>query len=98
MNRFVLTKPAERDLLQIQGYLLEKASARIARRVLNEIRIGIAIVGRDPGVGHLRQDLTARPLKFWSIYSYLIVYDPLTQPIQIIRVLHGMSDVEDILN
>jgi antitoxin ParD1/3/4/toxin ParE1/3/4 len=37
-------------------------------------------------------------VKFWPIYSYLIVYDPGTKPLQIIRVLHGMRDVEDILN
>ena len=64
MKRFVLTKPAERDLVQIQGYLLEKAGPRVARRVLNEIRTGIIFLGLDPGVGHVREDLTARPLKF----------------------------------
>jgi hypothetical protein len=39
----------------------------------------------EPGVGHFRQDLTSRPLKFWPIYSYLIVYYPETKPVQIIR-------------
>jgi plasmid stabilization system protein ParE len=33
-----------------------------------------------------------------SVYSYLIVYDPKTKPIQILRVLHGMRNVEEILN
>ena len=48
--------------------------------------------------GHVREDLTSRPLKFWPVYSYLIVYDPVTKPVQIMRVLHGMRDVEEILN
>ena len=39
-----------------------------------------------------------RPVKFWPVYSYLIVYDPETKPVQVIRVLHGMRDVEEILN
>ena len=51
-----------------------------------------------PGVGHVREDLTDRPVKSWAVHSYLIVYDPLPRPVQIIRVLHGMRDVEDILN
>ena len=37
-------------------------------------------------------------MKFWPVYSYLIVYNPETKPVQIIRVLHGMRDVEEILN
>jgi antitoxin ParD1/3/4/toxin ParE1/3/4 len=56
------------------------------------------LLGREPGAGHVREDLTSTPVKFWPVYSYLIVYDPETRPIQIIRVLHGMRDVEEILN
>ena len=55
------------------------------------------LLGLEPGLGHVREDLTGRPLKFWPVYSYLVAYDPETKPIQIIRVLHGMRDIEDIL-
>ena len=58
----------------------------------------LKLLGKQPGVGHVREDLTGRPVKFWPVYSYLIVYDPETEPIQILRVLHGMRDVEEILN
>ena len=98
MRRFVLTRAAQRDLDLIRSYLLEKAGPTIARRVLKDIRAGMLLIGTDPGVGHLREDITDRPLKFWPVYSYLIVYDPETKPAQIIRILHGMRDVEDILN
>jgi plasmid stabilization system protein ParE len=36
-------------------------------------------------------------VKFWTVYSYQIVYDPETKPVQIIRVLHGMRDTPEIL-
>ena len=98
MKRFVLTRSAERDLDQIKSFLVEKAGATIARKVLKDIRGALDLLGAEPGAGHVRDDLTTRPVKFWPIYSYLIVYDPGTKPLQIIRVLHGMRDVEDILN
>ena len=98
MNRFVLTKRAERDLDQIKSFLAEKAGPTIARRVLKEIRTALKLLGSEAGAGHVREDLTDRPVKFWPVYSYLIVYDPQTKPIQVLRVLHGMRDVEDILN
>jgi|SRR5450759_5788494 toxin ParE1/3/4 len=98
MKRFVLTRPAERDLDQIKSYLIEKAGLRIARRVMKEIRSALDFIDKEPGAGHVREDLTSRPVRFWPIYSYLIVYDPETKPVQILRVLHGMRDVEGILN
>ncbi len=98
MMRFVLTRPAERDLDQIKSYLIEKAGPRIAGKVFHEIRNALKLLGRNPGIGHAREDLTDRPVKFWPVYSYLIVYDPETKPVQIIRVMHGMRDVEEVLN
>jgi hypothetical protein len=41
--------------------------------------------------------LTDRPLKFWNVYSYLIVYDPATSPLAIVAILHGAQDVERLL-
>jgi antitoxin ParD1/3/4/toxin ParE1/3/4 len=65
---------------------------------MKDIRSALELLGRHPGSGHVRQDLTDRPVKFWPIYSYLIVYDPQADPIQIIRVLPGMRDLHDILH
>jgi antitoxin ParD1/3/4/toxin ParE1/3/4 len=50
-----------------------------------------------PGLGHLRDDLTDEPLRFWAVYSYLIVYRPETDPLEIVRVLHGARDVRAVL-
>jgi len=98
MKKFVLTRAAERDLEQIKGYLAEEAGPRVARKILRDLKTALGTLGSEPGAGHLRQDLTTRPLKFWPVYSYLIVYDPATKPVRVIRVLHGMRDVEEILH
>ena len=98
MKRFVLTRPAERDLEQIKIFLVRKAGPVIARRVLKHIRHALSLLGNQPGAGHVREDLTIRPLKFWPVYSYLIVYDPGSTPVQVIRVLHGMRDLEELLH
>jgi plasmid stabilization system protein ParE len=45
----------------------------------------------------VREDLTDRPLKFWSVYSYLVVYDPAGDPLTIVAVPHGARDVAQIL-
>ena len=98
MKRFLLTRRAERDLDQIKSYLAETAGPRITRRVMREIRSALHLVGSQPGLGHAREDLTSLPVKFWPVYSYLVIYDPKTKPVEIVRVLHGMRNVEEILD
>jgi plasmid stabilization system protein ParE len=48
-------------------------------------------------MGHTRVDLTERPLKFWRVFSYLIVYDPASAPLTVIAILHGSRDLEHLL-
>ena len=50
-----------------------------------------------PAMGHRREDLTERPVKFWPVFSYLIVYDPATTPLQIIAVWHGAQNIEHLM-
>ena len=50
-----------------------------------------------PGGGHWRKDLTDEPVKFFSAYSYLIVYRPETKPLQVVAILHGQRDVKRLL-
>jgi plasmid stabilization system protein ParE len=57
----------------------------------------IAYLARRSGAGHWRKHLTDVPVKFFSIYSYLIVYRPETKPLQVVAFLHGRRNVEQIL-
>ena len=41
--------------------------------------------------------MTQRAVKFWSVFSYLVVYDPASDPVIIVAVVHGARDVEQIL-
>jgi antitoxin ParD1/3/4/toxin ParE1/3/4 len=49
-------------------------------------------------MGHVREDLSRTPLRFWPVFSYLIIYRSEARPIQILRVLHGARDVQSILD
>jgi plasmid stabilization system protein ParE len=50
-----------------------------------------------PEMGHLRRDLTSESFRFWSVYSYLVIYRAEARPVQILRVIHGARDVRSIL-
>lgn len=86
------------DLLEIWTSVLEASgSLSTADKVLDVIKDSFETLGHNPGIGHSREDLTDEGLKFWSVYRYLIVYDPRSEPIDIIRVIHGARDLENLL-
>ena len=94
--RFVFTEDAEMQLLEILDYLADESESA-AIRVRDAIYDAVGKLAERPGIGHTREDLTSRPLKFWSVYSYLIVYDPASRPLTIVAVFHGARDVQRLL-
>ena len=96
-RRYVLAPEAALDLVQIWRYIKKNVSLQMADRVESVIRDKIVYLAERPGRGHWRKDLTNEPLKFFPIYSYLIVYRPETSPLQVVGILHGRRDVEEIL-
>jgi toxin ParE1/3/4 len=95
--RFVLAPQAALDLVEIWRYIKEQSSLTIANRIESTIRERMAFLAGTPGAGHRRKDLTDEDVKFFPVYSYLIVYRPETMPLQIASILHGRRDVEQIL-
>ena len=51
-----------------------------------------------PHIGHTREDVTDKPLRFWSVYSYPIVYWPEKKPLEVVRVVHGAQDLRRFFN
>ena len=97
MKGYVLSGPAQTDLESIAAYLTEAGGVTIARQVMRELRSAMQLLGQRPGIGHLREDLTEQVVRFWPVYSYLIIYSPLTKPLEIVRVVRGSRDVPALL-
>lgn len=62
-------------LLEIWTWIA-KDSVELADRVDAELREVFEALARMPHQGHRREDLTQRPVLFFPLYSYLIVYQP----------------------
>ena len=97
MKRFVLTRAAKVDLADIAHHIRSESPAA-ALRVVGELRKAIHRLAGSPHLGHLREDLADEPLRFWPVYSYLIIYDPQSRPIQVLRILHGARDVRALMD
>ena len=96
MKSFILTPRAEQDVSDIWDYIAAD-SIEAADRVLAVLEKTLHRLAKNPGIGHMREDLADRRHRFFLVYSYLIVYRFETQPLQVIRVLHAARDVQSIL-
>ena len=97
MSRYVLSPEAQRDLRDIRRYLLDAAGRPVALHVIRGIAAALDLLTARPGIGHFRPDLTDEPVKFWQVFSYLIIYDHIARPIGVARVLHTSRDIAAIL-
>lgn len=97
MAKYVLVPEARADLLNILEYIAADSidSALTVHERFTEV---FALLGENPDIGHYREDLTSKPVRFFPVYSYLVIYLADTMPVQIVRVLGGAQDVEAILN
>jgi|ERR1700719_3317720 len=95
--RFVLAPQAAEDLVGIWRYIKNQSSVAMADHVESVIRDKFAFLSDTPEAGHPRRNLTNEKVKFFPVYSYLIVYRPATKPLQIVAILHGRRDVEQVL-
>lgn len=76
MPRYLLTSDAVHDIDVIQAYLAHQGSVSLARYVLRALREAFRFLAAHPEAGHRREDLTDAPVKFWTVFSYLVVYGP----------------------
>ena len=98
MKRYILSPEAGKDIRAIRAYLKREVGQRIAQSTLDKIKDAFVFLSRTPGAGHLREDLTDEPVKFWPVFSYLIIYNPATRPIEIVRIIHGSREISTMLS
>lgn len=95
---FILSSPAAADLRDILAYIADKSGPERADQVAARFRAMFTKLAGHPGLGHRRPDLTPSPVRFAALWSYLIIYKPGTEPLEIARVVHGARDVESLLS
>lgn len=75
MSRFYISAEAHLDLDAIWEFI-GRSSVDAAERVETEFYETFAALARMPEQAYWRTDLTRRPVRFFPLYSYLIVYQP----------------------
>ena len=95
--KFLLSRQAARALEELWDYYFQQSGSRLADRILGEIHDAIDRLIELPQLGHYRPDLTDKPLRFYRVYSILLIYDPASSPLYVARIYHAAQDVKNRL-
>ena len=53
-----------------------------------------ALVAFQPGSGTTRPKLTGQRVRWWPVFKWIVIYDPTSSPISILRVIHGARELD----
>jgi toxin ParE1/3/4 len=90
------TSQGHLDLVEISLHIAE-ANPSAADRWLDVIGEKCQMLSRMPEIGKRRLDL-APGLRSLAVGNYVIFYRPISDGIQIIRVLHGARDIPSLFD
>ncbi len=94
MSQVIHSRLAQLDLLSIWGYIAED-SPSAADRTLDSIDYHCKLLGENPKLGQARPDI-APQMRYFPVKNYLILYQEQPLGIEVIRVIHGARDLNDI--
>ena len=97
MSGYVLSPDAALDLDEIWEYIAAD-SIDAADHWIGKLFDAFEALSQNPGIGHQREDLTAYPVLFWPVGSYLVIYRAERLPIQIVAVTRGSRDIPAFLH
>ncbi len=96
MIRYLLTATAEGELGEHLRFISEGSGKTRALHVLENFEEAFERIAASPGIGYRREQLTGPELRWWPVFRFLVLYDPTSKPLTVLRVLHGARDLERI--
>lgn len=96
MADYLILPEAQADMKTVWDYIAED-NPIAADRTSDRFYDAFHKLVEFPHMGHKREDLTRRPVRFWAVQSYLIIYKPDAKPLEILRILSGYRDITGIL-
>jgi plasmid stabilization system protein ParE len=88
LSGYRLAREARRDLHEIWDYIA-RDSADWTDRWVARLHDAFQLIAKNPAIGHTRTDLTNKPLRFWAVERYAIIYRFEGSVVEIVGVTQG---------
>ncbi len=98
MARYRITETAENDLREILEHVAQHDGLDRALRVHSKLLEAFETLSAAPRAGRVREDVTGPTVRWWTVIHLVIIYTAEPSPIEILRVLHGMRDLDELFS
>ena len=92
MSRVTRRPQAEADILEIWDFIAEDSVAE-ADRWVDRLDAKFELWATQPMMGRPRDEL-AQGLRSLTFGKYVVFFEPMLEGIDVVRVLHGLRDLE----
>jgi toxin ParE1/3/4 len=101
MRDIVRRPEAQRDILDAADYIAEQSSFNASDRFLAATEKAFKLLAAMPGIGTPRDydNPSFAGLRMWPVpkfSKYLIFYLTIDEKVEIVRVLHGAQNIQEI--
>lgn len=94
---YQLSQTAEAELGEILLYVATKESVERALHVHGRFVRAFELLAEQPGSGRKRPSLTGERFRWWNVFRWIVIYDPVNSPVTVLRVIHGARALDQIL-
>lgn len=91
MATVIRSPEAELDVIEIASYIA-RDNLDAALRLLDIFDEKLTLIAESPMIGRVRHDL-APALRSFAVGNYILFYRPISDGIELARVLHGARDL-----
>ena len=90
--KYSVLPDAQQDIQDIDDWVVEHFGPTLADRTQEKLYDTFDLLAQFPHMGHPRPDIDSRPVRFFLLNPYWIVYQPGT-PLLIHRIYHAARDL-----
>jgi toxin ParE1/3/4 len=94
MKKVIHTEQARLDLFSIWDYIAED-NPNAADKLLDAIDEKCVLLGENPQLGQACPDI-APDMRYFPVRNYLILYREQPPGVELVRVLHGARDLDEL--
>jgi plasmid stabilization system protein ParE len=91
-----IARKALTDLHGIRAYVAAE-NPTATEQLLQAFQEAFAHLADFPQMGHVRPDLTSKPVRFLTVQGYMVIYPEDSATLNVIRIVRGSRDIPTVL-
>lgn len=92
-----LTATAVRDLESALEFVAHRDGLMRASKLLEAFSTAFQRLAERPGLGRVRAELTGESVRWWTVFDWLLLYQPNAHGIDVLTVIHGARELRNLV-